>query len=200
MPSLPSRPSSVWAEEEAPSPLGIIEVVARAQAAGVGTMVTISTPIRCARSGAGRRRALRRSIPVLGRRTRTPSREELDFKAADIVRLAQHLEGRGHRRSRPRLPLFPSKHEPQAEGFLSHRCRTPELACRSRSIRAKPTTTPYAFSRTSTPRAEPFPAILHCYTGGKSAWPLRAVELGLYVSASAASSRVNLPESLREIT
>ena len=69
-------------------------------------------------------------------------------------------------------------------------------ACRSKFIRATPTPTRSPSSKTSTPKGA-FPAVLHCFTGGRTL-AMRALELGLYVSFSGVIT-FKKSEALREI-
>lgn len=156
-------------------------VVARAEAAGVGTMVTISTRIR-------------KFDQVLAVAERFPNvwcsvgthphnaHEELDFGAADLVRLAQHPKVVAIGEAGLDYHYQHSTPEAQAEGFRRHiaAARETGLPLEIHTREADEDTIRILEDEHA---KGAFPAILHCFTGGR-ALAMRAVELGLYVSFS----------------
>jgi TatD DNase family protein len=155
-------------------------IIARAKAAGVGVMVTISTRIR--------------QLPVLldiaaahdniycsvGTHPHNAD-EERGIETDEIVRLSEHPKvvaiGEAgldyfYKRSSP---------EAQAEGFRRHieAARRTGLPLEIHTRDADSDTIDILEDEHA--RGGAFPAILHCYTGGPEL-ARRAVELGLYVS------------------
>ena len=151
-------------------------MVARARAAGVGRMVTISTRVK-------------KHAQVLAVAEKFPdvfcsvgthphnAQEELDIDAKALIALAQASESRGDRRGRARLSL---RQQParrcrrKASASTSPRRAKPD--CRWSSIRATATPTWRAFCEEETGKGA-FPAVLHCFTGGRDL-AFKAIELG----------------------
>ena len=170
-------------------------IVARAGAAGVALMVTISTRIR-------------RFDQVLGVAERFPNifcsvgthphnaHEELDIPVDEIVRLSRH----------PKVVLigeagldYHYQHSTpgaQAEGFRNHiaAARITGLPLEIHTRDADADT--IAILEDEHAKGA-FPALLHCFTGG-SELAMRAVDLGLYVSFSGVVS-FKKSEELRAI-
>ncbi|MFA5949724.1 MAG: TatD family hydrolase [Hyphomicrobium sp.] len=156
-------------------------VVARAHAANVGIMVTISTRIR-------------RLEQVLAVAERFPSvycsvgthphnaHEELDFPTAEIVRLASHPKVVAIGEAGLDYHYKSSTPEAQAEGFRNHiaAARESGLPLEIHTREADEDTVRILEEEHA---KGAFPAVLHCFTGGR-ALAMRAVELGLYVSFS----------------
>ena len=154
-------------------------LLARARAAGVGVMVTISTRIRklpeLLAIAERTTTSTARSARIRTTRTRSSTFRSRRSCACRSTRRSWRSARRG---STTTTSTRRPRRRPKASAATSRpRARR---ACRSRSTRARPTTTPRASSRRSTPRVA-FPAILHCYTGGPDL-ALRALALGLYVS------------------
>ena len=153
---------------------------ARARPAS-GTIVTISTRIRQFDVVLRHRRALRQRL-LLGRHASAQrARGTATFPLERDRAACAASQGRG-RSARPGSTTTTSIRRPRrrrkASATTSRRRARP--ACRSKSTRAKLTRTRSPFSKTSTRRGA-FPAVLHCFTGGREL-ALRAVDLGLYVS------------------
>lgn len=155
------------------------ELIARAHAAGVGVMVTICTRI----SNLNKLLAISEAHPTVYCSVGTHPHyadEELDVSTDEIVRLAQH----------PRIVAIgeagldyhyqKSSKEGQADGFRRHirAARETGLPLEIHTRDADEDTIEILEEAYCD---GPFPAILHCYTGG-AALARRAVELGLYVS------------------
>lgn len=171
-------------------------VVGRARAAGVAAMVTISTRIRRFDEVLAVAERYEDVYCSVGTHPHN-AHEELDFKTADIVRLAQHPKVVAIGEAGLDYHYKNSTPEAQAEGFRTHiaAARETGLPLEIHTRDADEDT-----MRILTEEHEkhgPFPAILHCYTGGK-ALALRAVELGLYVSFSGVIT-FKKTEALREV-
>jgi TatD DNase family protein len=154
-------------------------VVARARAAGVGVMVTISTRIR-------------RFADVLAVAERYPdvycsvgthphnAHEEPDIPVAEIVRLSRHPKVVAIGEAGLDYHYQHSTPEAQAEGFRRHIAAAREtglpLEIHTREADAD---TIRILEEEHAKGA--FPALLHCFTGGGEL-AKRAVDLGLYVS------------------
>lgn len=170
-------------------------IVARAKAAGVGTVVTISTRIR-------------RLPDILAIAERFPdvwcsvgthphqADEERGIETAEIVALSRHPKVVAI--GEAGLDYF-YKHaspEAQAEGFRRHiaAARITGLPLEIHTRDADADT--IAILEDEHAKGA-FPAILHCFTGGRKL-AMRAVELGLYVSFSGVVS-FKKSEELRAI-
>lgn len=156
-------------------------VVARAVAAGVGIMVNISTRIRKFEHLLA---TVERYPNVYGTVGTHPhyAHEELDFSTADIVRLtaSPKIVGIGE----AGLDYFYKHSTPdaQAQGFRTHIAAARETGL-PLEIHTRDADADTIALLTDEHAKGPFPAILHCYTGGREL-ALRAVDLGLYVSFS----------------
>jgi TatD DNase family protein len=171
-------------------------VVARAQAAGVGTMVTISTRIRRFDQVLAVAERFDNVYCSVGTHPHN-AHEELDFKAADIVRLAKHPKVVAIGEAGLDYHYQHSTPEAQAEGFHNHIAAARETGLPLEIHTREADDDTVRILEDEHARGGPFPAILHCYTGGKTL-ALRAVELGLYVSFSGVIT-FKKTESLREI-
>jgi len=168
----------------------------RARAAGVGVMVTISTRI----SNLPEILAIAESAPDIfcsvGTHPHTAD-EELDITTEDIVRLAEHpkIVAIGE----AGLDYFYKRSSPegQAEGFRRHirAARITGLPLEIHTRDADADT--ISILEEEHAAGGPYPALLHCFTGGKEL-ARRAVALGLYVSFSGVVS-FKKSDGLREI-
>jgi TatD DNase family protein len=155
--------------------------VARAKAAGVGVLVTISTLIR---NHATYRAIAEAHDDVYCTVGTHPHRahEELDVPLDEIVRLSEHPKCVGI--GEAGLDYFYRKSPPeaQAEGFRRHiaAARLTGLPLEIHTRDADQDTLRILEDEMA---KGAFPAILHCFTGGPEL-ARRAVELGLYVSFS----------------
>jgi TatD DNase family protein len=170
-------------------------VVARAGAADVGVMVTISTRIR-------------RFDQVLAVAERYPNvycsvgthphnaHEELDIPVEEIVRLARHPKVVAIGEAGLDYHYQHSTPAAQAEGFRNHiaAARITGLPLEIHTRDADADT--LAILRDEHAKGA-FPAVLHCFTGGREL-ALRAIELGLYVSFSGVVS-FKKSEELRDV-
>lgn len=170
-------------------------VVARAHAAGVGTMVNISTRIR---RFDDIKAVIERYDNVFGSVGTHPhqAHEELDIPASEIVRLAAHpkIVAIGE----AGLDYFYKHSTPaaQAEGFRNH-----IAAARETGLPLEIHTRDADLDTIAILEDEhgkgPFKAVLHCFTGGRDL-AMRAVDLGLMVSFSGVLT-FKKSEALRDI-
>lgn len=157
------------------------EVVARAARAGVGVIVTISTRIR----------QLPELIAIAERYPNVfcsvgthphHAHEELDIPVEEIVRLAEHPKVVAIGEAGLDYHYKKSPPEAQADGFRRHiaAARITGLPLEIHSRDADADTARILEEESA---KGPFPAILHCFTGGRDL-ARRAVALGLTVSFS----------------
>ena len=158
-----------------------VGLVQRAKTAGVGIMVTISTRIR----RFDEILAIAESDPDIYCSVGThphQADEEPDIPVDEIVGLAQHPKVVAIGEAGLDYYYKRSSPEGQAEGFRRHiaAARITGLPLEIHTRDADADT--LAILRDEHAKG-PFPAILHCFTGGREL-ALGAVELGLYVSFS----------------
>ena len=157
------------------------EIVARAAAARVGVLVTISTRIR--------------QLPdLLALAERYPNvfcsvgthphnaHEELDIPLSDIVRLSQHPKVVAIGEAGLDYFYDKSPRDAQAEGFRKHIAAARETGL-PLEIHSRDADDDMVRILEEEHRKGPFPAILHCFTGGRDL-ATRAAALGLMVSFS----------------
>ena len=156
-------------------------VVARAKAAGVRTMVTISTRIRKFQQVLAVAERFDDVWCSVGTHPHN-AHEELDISTAEIVRLSQHPKVVAIGEAGLDYHYQHSTPGAQAEGFRNHIAAAREtglpLEIHSREADADM----LAILRDEHAKGA-FPAVLHCYTGGHDL-ALGAADLGLYVSFS----------------
>lgn len=157
-------------------------VVARAKAAGVGTMVTISTRIRKFDQVLAVAERFDDVWCSVGTHPHN-AHEELDISTAEIVRLAQHPKVVAIGEAGLDYHYQHSTPDAQAEGFRNHirAARETGLPLEIHSRDADADT--LQILREEHAEGGAFPAVLHCYTGGAEL-AHGAVDLGLYVSFS----------------
>ena len=170
-------------------------VVARAHAAGVAQMVTISTRIRQfdkIRSIAERFTNVYCSVGTHPHN----AHEELDFSAADISKLAEHPKVVAIGEAGLDYHYRHSTPEAQAQGFRTHiaAARATGLPLEIHTREADDDT--IAILEDEHAKGA-FPAVIHCFTGGRRL-ATQAVELGLYVSFTGVIT-FKKSEALREI-
>ena len=170
-------------------------IVARAQAAGVEKCVTISTRIR-------------KFDAVLAVAERFPNvycsvgthphnaHEELDIPVTEIVRLSKHPKAVAIGEAGLDYYYQHSTPKAQAEGFRNHIAAARETGLPLEIHTRDADTDTLAILKDEHAKGA-FPAILHCFTGGRDL-AMRAVDLGLYVSFSGVIS-FKKSEALREI-
>ena len=156
-------------------------VVARAHAAGVGVMVNISTRIRRFDEV---RAVIERYDNVYGTVGTHPHQadDELDIPVSEIVRLSKHPKIVAIGEAGLDYYYKHSSPEGQADGFRRHIAAARETGLPLEIHTRDADTDTLAILKEQ--HAEgPFPAILHCFTGGRDL-AMGALDLGLYVSFS----------------
>ena len=170
-------------------------VVARARSAGVGTMVTISTHIRRFETYKAIAEAHDDIYFSIGTHPHN-AHEELDIPVEEIVRLAQHQKCVAVGEAGLDYFYQNSPREAQAEGFRRHIAAARETGL-PLEIHAREADDDTAAILEEENKKGAFPAVLHCYTGGRDL-AMRAVDLGLYVSFSGVVT-FKKAENLREL-
>ena len=170
-------------------------LLARARAAGVGVMVTISTRIRRLPELLAIAEANDNIYCSVGTHPHN-AHEELDIPVEEIVRLSEHPKVVAIGEAGLDYYYKHSTPEAQAEGFRRH------IAAARRTGLPLEIHTRDADADTAAILEEehakgPFPAILHCYTGGPDL-AARALALGLYVSFTGVVT-FKKSEALRDI-
>ena len=153
-------------------------IVARAEAAGVGRMVTISTRVR-------------KHVPVLAIAERFPNvtcsvgthphhaHEELDITADDLIARTSHPKVVAIGEAGLDYHYDNSPRDAQRQGFLTHiaAARETKLPLVIHTREADEDTARILEDEMG---KGPFSAVLHCYTGGEEL-ARRAVALGCYI-------------------
>jgi TatD DNase family protein len=154
-------------------------VLARAQAAGVGICVTISTRIKQLDELLAICDAHANLYTSVGTHPHY-AHEELDVPTSEIVRLSRHPKVVAIGEAGLDYYYQKSSKEAQAEGFRRHieAARETGLPLEIHTRDADEDT--IKILETEHAKGH-FPALLHCFTGGEKL-ALRAVELGLYIS------------------
>jgi TatD DNase family protein len=154
-------------------------VIARAAAAGVGLMVTISTRIRRLPELLALTAKYENVYCSVGTHPHN-AHEELDIPLETIIQLSAHPKVVAIGEAGLDYYYQKSPKEAQAEGFRRHiaAARITGLPLEIHTRDADEDTIRILEDEHS---RGPFPALLHCYTGGE-ALARRAVALGLYVS------------------
>ncbi len=156
-------------------------IVARAAAAGVAGMVTISTRIR----RFDQIRAIAEAYPNVFCSVGTHphnAHEELDIPVAEIVALSKHPKVVAVGEAGLDYFYDKSPREAQRQGFLKHIAAAQETGL-PLVIHAREADQDTGDILEAEMARKPFKAVLHCYTGGLEL-ARRAVALGLYVSFS----------------
>lgn len=156
-------------------------VVARARAAGVGTMVTISTHIRRFDTYRAIAEAHDDIFFSVGTHPHN-AHQELDIPLEEIVRLAQHPKCVAVGEAGLDYFYQHAPREAQAEGFRRHIAAARETGL-PLEIHARDADEDTAEILEDAHAKGAFPAVLHCFTGGRDL-AMRAIDLGLYISFS----------------
>ncbi len=170
-------------------------VVARARAAGVLTLVTISTRIRKFEEVKAVAERFDDVYCSVGTHPHN-AHEELDIPLERVVEIAQHPKVVAIGEAGLDYHYEHSTPAAQAEGFRRHiaAARETGLPLEIHTRDADEDTIAILEEEHS---KGAFPAVLHCFTGGRKL-AMRALELGLYVSFSGVITFKN-SEGLREI-
>jgi TatD DNase family protein len=156
-------------------------VLARARAAGVDRVVTISTRIRRLDDLLAIAAAHEDVYCSVGTHPHN-AHEELDIPLGEIVRLSQHPKVVAIGEAGLDYHYKKSPPEAQAEGFRRHIAAARETGL-PLEIHTRDADADTARILEEEHANGPFPAILHCFTGGAEL-ARRALALGLYVSFS----------------
>ena len=157
------------------------EIIARARAAGVGRLVTISTVV----ANYDTYRGIAESYPEIYFTVGThPHRahEELDVPVAEIVRLSAHPKCVGIGEAGLDYFYDKSPREAQRQGLLNHIAAARETGL-PLVIHSRDADEDMATILEDEMARGRFSAVLHCFTGGADL-ARRAVAIGLYVSFS----------------
>jgi TatD DNase family protein len=157
------------------------EVIARARGAGVGVMVTISTRIRRLNEIVAIAEAYPNVFCSVGTHPHN-AHEELDVAVEDIVRLAQHPKVVAIGEAGLDYHYKNSTPEAQAQGFRKHIAAARETGL-PLEIHSRDADADTACILAEEHAKGSFPAILHCFTGGREL-AMRALDLGLCISFS----------------
>ncbi len=170
-------------------------VIARAKDAGVGTAVTISTRIR---NFEIYRDIAEQFYDVFFSVGTHPhyAHEELDISAAEIKRLTEHPKCVAVGEAGLDYYYQKSPADAQAEGFRRHIevARETGLPLEIHTREADEDT---ALILEDEYKKGPFPAVLHCFTGGREL-AMRALDLGLMISFTGVVT-FKTAQSLRDI-
>ncbi len=167
----------------------------RARDAGVGVMVTISTRIRRLPELIAIAEAHPEVYCSVGTHPHN-AHEELDIPVDEIVRLSQHPKVVAIGEAGLDYFYKHSTPEAQAEGFRRH-IAAARMTGLPLEIHTRDADADTAKILEEEHAKGPFPAILHCYTGGPDL-AQRALALGLYVSFTGVVT-FKKSEALREI-
>jgi TatD DNase family protein len=170
-------------------------VLARARAAGVGVMVTISTRIRRLPELIAIAEEHENVYCSVGTHPHN-AHEELDIPLEEIVRLSRHPKVVAIGEAGLDYFYKHSTSEAQAEGFRRH-IAAARLTGLPLEIHTRDADADTARILEEEHARGPFPAILHCYTGGPDL-AARALGLGLYVSFTGVVT-FKKSDALREI-
>jgi TatD DNase family protein len=156
-------------------------VLARARAAGVGVMITISTRVR----NYDTYRAIAEAHPEVYFSVGTHphnAHEELDVTVDDLVRLSQHPKCVAIGEAGLDYHYDKSPRDAQAQGLRTH-IAAARITGLPLEIHSREADADMLAILTDEHAKGPFPALLHCFTGSRDL-ALGAVALGLYVSIS----------------
>ena len=154
------------------------QVVARARAAGVGRMVTISTRVRKLPQVIAVAEKYPEIFASVGTHPHN-AHEELDIDAAELVKLAQHPKIVAIGEAGLDYHYDKSPRDAQAQGFRQHIAAARQTGL-PLVIHAREADADMAAILEEENGKGAFPAVLHCYTGGRDL-AFKAVELGLYI-------------------
>ena len=157
------------------------DVIARAKAAGVGRLVTISTLIRNYDTYHQIAEANPEIFFTVGTHPHR-AHEELDISVEEIVRLAQHPKCIGIGEAGLDYFYDKSPRPAQREGFTKHIAAARESGL-PLVIHSRDADEDTAAILEEEMQRGAFTAVLHCFTGGADL-ARRAVAIGLYVSFS----------------
>ena len=170
-------------------------VVARARAAGVGRMVTISTRVKKHAQVV----AIAEKYPDIFCSVGTHphnAHEELDIDAKTLIALARHPKIVAIGEAGLDYHYDKSPRDAQAASFRQHIAAARETGL-PLVIHARECDADMAAILSEETGQGAFPAVLHCFTGGREL-AMRAIDLGLYISFTGILTFKN-SQSLRDI-
>ena len=153
-------------------------IVARARAAGIGRMVTISTRVRKLPQVLAVAETFA-DIFCSGGTHPHNAHEELDIDAAQLVALSKHPKIVAIGEAGLDYHYDKSPRDAQAQGFRQHIAAARETGL-PLVIHAREADADMARILVEETEKGAFPAVLHCYTGGRDL-AFEAIELGLYI-------------------
>lgn len=157
------------------------QVIARAAAAGVGVIVTISTSIRRLPELLKIAEAYPNVFCSVGTHPHV-AHEELDIPVEEIVRLSEHPKVVAIGEAGLDYHYKNSTPEAQAEGLRRH-IAAARITGLPLEIHSREADEDMACILEEEQAKGPFPAILHCFTGGRDL-AMRALKLGVMISFS----------------
>lgn len=157
------------------------QVIARAAAAGVGVIVTISTSIRRQPELLKIAEAYPNVFCSVGTHPHV-AHEELDIPVEEIVRLSEHPKVVAIGEAGLDYHYKNSTPEAQAEGLRRH-IAAARITGLPLEIHSREADEDMACILEEEHAKGPFPAILHCFTGGRDL-AMRALKLGVMISFS----------------
>lgn len=170
-------------------------VVARARAAGIGRMVTISTRVRKLPQVLAVAEKFPDVFCSVGTHPHN-AHEELDIDAAQLVALSKHPKIVAIGEAGLDYHYDKSPRDAQAQGFRQHIAAARETGL-PLVIHAREADADMARILVEETEKGAFPAVLHCYTGGRDL-AFEAIELGLYIGFTGIMTFKN-GEALREL-
>ena len=153
-------------------------IVARARAAGIGRMVTISTRVRKLPQVLAVAEKFADIFCSVGTHPHN-AHEELDIDAAQLVALSKHPKIVAIGEAGLDYHYDKSPRDAQAQGFRQHIAAARETGL-PLVIHAREADADMARILVEETEKGAFPAVLHCYTGGRDL-AFEAIELGLYI-------------------
>ncbi len=153
-------------------------IVARARAAGIGRMVTISTRVRKLPQVLAVAEKFADIFCSVGTHPHN-AHEELDIDAAQLVALSKHPKIVAIGEAGLDYHYDKSPRDAQAQGFRQHIAAARETGL-PLVIHAREADADMARILVEETEKGAVPAVLHCYTGGRDL-AFEAIELGLYI-------------------
>ena len=169
--------------------------VARARAAGIGRMVTISTRVRKLPQVLAVAEKFPDVFCSVGTHPHN-AHEELDIDAAQLVALSKHPKIVAIGEAGLDYHYDKSPRDAQVQGFRQHIAAARETGL-PLVIHAREADADMARILVEETEKGAFPAVLHCYTGGRDL-AFEAIELGLYIGFTGIMTFKN-GEALREL-
>jgi TatD DNase family protein len=171
------------------------QIVERARAAGIGRMVTISTRVKKLAQVIAVAEKYPDVFASVGTHPHNAA-EELDIDVAELVRLSQHPKIVAIGEAGLDYHYDKSPRDAQATGFRRHIAAARQTGL-PLVIHTREADADSAAILTEEIGKGAFPAVLHCYTGGREL-AFKAIELGLYIGFTGIITFKN-GEALRDI-